>query len=149
MKRLVAVAALAAAVVSASVGFAVPAGAAGNDENAKLCQKGGWKDLRGSDGAPFNNQGECVAYAAQGGTLMPGTPEGMCASLGGEFGADNETAVIFESVAWTCNDWPTIDFVDFVAKVPLLRTVCAPPNLGVGSGNGLTGDFTCGVLPAP
>ena len=27
------------------------------------CKDGGWENLRGADGAPFKNQGECVAYA--------------------------------------------------------------------------------------
>ena len=45
----------------------------GNSANAKLCQKGGWNDWERSDGTVFANQGECVRYVAQGGTLTPVT----------------------------------------------------------------------------
>jgi hypothetical protein len=42
-----------------------------NQDAARLCQKGGWATLQRADGTPFTNQGECVAYAAHGGTLAP------------------------------------------------------------------------------
>lgn len=55
----------------AIAGLASPASAdRGNSENAHLCQKGGWEDLRGEDGTRFANQGECVSHGAQGGTLV-------------------------------------------------------------------------------
>jgi hypothetical protein len=34
-----------------------------------MCQKGGWSGLHTSDGTAFKNQGDCVSYAAKGGTL--------------------------------------------------------------------------------
>ena len=61
-------------IVSITVALAVGVASAtanGNSENAKLCQKGGWKTLGTSDGQPFVDQGACVSYAAQGGTLTP------------------------------------------------------------------------------
>jgi hypothetical protein len=43
----------------------------GNRLGAKSCQKGGWQNLAGSDGASFASGAECTAYAAGGGTLQP------------------------------------------------------------------------------
>jgi hypothetical protein len=43
----------------------------GNSDNAKACQNGGWQQLVRADGSEFKNQGACVSYAAQGGTLKP------------------------------------------------------------------------------
>jgi hypothetical protein len=49
-------------------------GEPGNSGAAYQCQKGGWQALaRDEDGLrhiPFASQGECVSYAAQGGTLI-------------------------------------------------------------------------------
>jgi hypothetical protein len=45
-------------------------GKGGNSANAKACQKG-WKDLVRQDGTGFKNVGDCVSYAAQGGSLKP------------------------------------------------------------------------------
>lgn len=64
MVVLCAAAALAAGVSTAAAG-------GGNSDAAHACQKGGWQNLVRSDGTPFKNQGECVSYAAQGGTLYP------------------------------------------------------------------------------
>lgn len=43
----------------------------GNSANVQLCQKNGWMNLVRSDGTAFRNQGDCVSYGAQGGTLHP------------------------------------------------------------------------------
>ncbi len=43
----------------------------GNSANAQKCQKGGWQTFVRSDGSAFANQGECVSYAAKGGSLQP------------------------------------------------------------------------------
>lgn len=43
----------------------------GNSDAAQACQQGGWQHLQGSDGTLFQNTGECVSYAAHGGTLVP------------------------------------------------------------------------------
>ena len=78
--------------MAASASAQPSATASGNSSNAKLCQKGGWMQLVTSDGAPFANQGECVSYAARGGTLVPkptATPRerwrDICLSAGGTF----------------------------------------------------------------
>jgi hypothetical protein len=79
---------LAALVVACAVLVVAPAGPAdngGNSENAKLCQKGGYQDWVRADQTPFANVGECVSYAAQGGTLTPPTPptdRAFCAPAG-------------------------------------------------------------------
>lgn len=61
--------------VLAALLVVVPSGAQaakpGNSQNAKACQKGGWRDLVRSDGRAFANQGNCVSYAAKGGQLQP------------------------------------------------------------------------------
>jgi hypothetical protein len=68
------------AVLALSVGVATATGGNGNGGNsdaAKACQKGGWKDLaRAEDGLGFKNQGDCVSYAARGGTLQPACTAG-------------------------------------------------------------------------
>jgi hypothetical protein len=51
----------------------VSAAAAANADisaNAKLCQKGGWRDLVTSTGAGFASEWDCVSYAAHGGTPL-------------------------------------------------------------------------------
>lgn len=59
---------LAVLALPAAVG-AAPGG--GNSAGAKACQDGGYANYARPDGTPFRNQGECVQYAAQGGTLRP------------------------------------------------------------------------------
>jgi hypothetical protein len=63
---------LVALTVSALVVGVSPAAAAaaGNAANAKLCQKGGWRDLVTSTGADFASERDCVSYAVQGGTPL-------------------------------------------------------------------------------
>ncbi len=43
----------------------------GNNDNAKLCQKGGYLTLYTSTAAPFATVGDCVSYAARGGIFFP------------------------------------------------------------------------------
>lgn len=52
--------------------LALPATAdpGGNAANAAKCEKGGYLDLTDAEGNAFENVGECVRYAAQGGTLV-------------------------------------------------------------------------------
>lgn len=42
----------------------------GNSGAAHACQQGGYQDLRRADGTSFKNAGDCVSYAAQGGSLL-------------------------------------------------------------------------------
>ena len=93
---------VAAVAASALVVGVSAAGAAkgGNSANAKLCQKGGWQDLVGSQEQSFASEEECVSHAAQGGTLSPKpTPlerwEAICAGGGG-------FPTINAGVQWRC-----------------------------------------------
>lgn len=43
----------------------------GNADGAKACQGTGYKSLKRPDGSSFKNVGDCVSYAAQGGTFGP------------------------------------------------------------------------------
>jgi hypothetical protein len=70
--------ALAALAAAATPAYA---GDGGNSTNAQACQKDGWKNWRRADHTSFANTGECVSYAAHGGTLTAPVPEG-----GGEGG---------------------------------------------------------------
>ena len=54
-----------------AVGESAAAAATGGSwANAKLCQKGGWRDLVTSTGAGFASEADCVFYAAHGGTPL-------------------------------------------------------------------------------
>ncbi len=43
----------------------------GNSDAAHACQRGGYANYTRTDGTTFANQGQCVSYAAHGGTLKP------------------------------------------------------------------------------
>jgi hypothetical protein len=59
----------AAAALCLSVAVATATAGGGNSGNAMLCQKDGWKNLYKADGTAFTNAGNCVSYAANGGTI--------------------------------------------------------------------------------
>lgn len=59
----------AAAAVCLSVAVATATAGGGNSGNAMLCQKDGWKHVYRADGTAFTNAGDCVSYAANGGTI--------------------------------------------------------------------------------
>jgi hypothetical protein len=59
--------AVAATIAVPVLAIASPAGAAGNNANAKTCQNNGWKTQLRADATGFKNQGDCVSYGAQGG----------------------------------------------------------------------------------
>jgi CARDB len=69
-KSRVGVLALTATMGIGIVGLASPAGAAGNTDNAKACQKGGFVNYSRTDGTTFKNAGDCTSYLAHGGTLV-------------------------------------------------------------------------------
>ena len=70
-KSRAAVFAVAATMAVPILGLASPAAAAGNSDNAKKCQQGGYVNYTTTSGARFNNAGDCTSYAAKGGTLVP------------------------------------------------------------------------------
>jgi hypothetical protein len=57
------------AALTLSIGVAGATAGGGNSANAKSCQHGGWQTWVRADQTPFINQGDCVSYGAQGGTL--------------------------------------------------------------------------------
>ncbi|HEV8461370.1 MAG TPA: hypothetical protein VGQ38_11740 [Gaiellaceae bacterium] len=67
LRKTVFLAAVAALCLSVAVATATAGG--GNSGNAMLCQKDGWKNLYKADGTAFTNAGNCVSYAANGGTI--------------------------------------------------------------------------------
>ena len=54
----------------------------GNSGAAKSCQKGGYKNLFRADGTGFRNTGQCVSYAAHGGTFATKCPVGSWSATG-------------------------------------------------------------------
>lgn len=85
MRRLLALAAAAASLVASAVlvvAPAAPAGKGGNSANAKRCQNGGYKNWVRADQTPFKNVGQCVSYAARGGTLTLRQDRAYCAPAG-------------------------------------------------------------------
>ncbi len=100
---------LALVVLFAAVGGTAAADT-GNSQNAHLCQDG-WMELATSDGEGFTNVGDCVSYAARGGTLSPANPypeaKALCESFGGTFGVGGPdlTGASWDEVLWVCNGW--------------------------------------------
>jgi len=116
------------------VGLASPAGAADANAAAKAsCKNNGWKTLVRADQTPFKNQGDCVSYAAQGGT--PAQPKSAsqlaCESVGGTFASGTG------NVVWTCNGWPATDTLQFNNTSNFLSSICfaAGGNRTSGFGN--------------
>ena len=86
---------LAMATVSTAAG-AAPGAAGGNSDAAHACQQGGYQSLVGTDGG-FANVGECVSYAAHGGTFVtPGAGQFLLPA--------GETATLSNSDFSACND---------------------------------------------
>lgn len=79
----------------------------GNSAAAKPCQKGGWQDLATSTGESFATAGECVSYAAQGGTFRtrPASFADACAANGGLF-------IDIDGDVWSCIAPTSEPFVD-------------------------------------
>src|SRR6478735_8942914 len=103
------------------VGMASPAGAADANAAAKAsCKNNGWKTLVRADQTPFKNQGDCVSYAAQGGTPAPpkSASQLACESVGGTFASGTGNLV------WTCNGWPAADFSQFNTTDRFLSPFC-------------------------
>jgi hypothetical protein len=117
---------LATAVVC--LGQTAVASAQGDSDNAKLCQKLGWKTLHRSDGSSFADEGACVAYAAQGGTLVESKSQIDCQAFGGTYSNDPATdetgGTPYDTFVWSCNGYtsssntlPTL-FMDCRSDVP-------------------------------
>lgn len=72
------------AVLMATV---LPGLTAAKDDGKSDCKRDGWSDWVREDQTAFADQGECVAYVAEGGMLMPPVPtfRSTCLGLGGEY----------------------------------------------------------------
>ena len=68
----------------------------GNSAAAHACQKGGYRSLVGTNGG-FANVGECVSYAARGGTFVSPQPGEILLPAG-------QTARLSDTVLSACND---------------------------------------------
>ena len=142
-KRRVAALFSVALSAGAVLGFAPPASAAGNSPNAGLCQKGGWETLVRADQSSFKNQGECVAYAAQGGTPSPkSAAQVLCESFGGTFGQTEYPGVDAE-ILWSCDNWTWTTGPEYGVKVNALVNQCF-----YGEGPQGSTAFTQGTSPA-
>lgn len=141
----------------------VAASAQGTSDAAHLCQQGGWKKLRGSDGTTFANQGECVNHAAQGGQLVPlatVTIYRVNTEFGGHRVAFTATgfapnSVLVEEI-WTDPSGDTLDWATVVTHTTTAQgtfggtyTTGQPCTSGTGSititdsaGNTATGYYT-------
>ena len=114
----------------------------GNSPNAKACQKGGWQDLVTSTGRRFANQGECVSYAAKGGTLTTQNPypeaKALCESYGGSFHVGPHLVDPSSGrgeVLWECNHWSSNSMPEFEDRHRRLNDECVRAGgLGVPAG---------------
>ena len=131
------------AALALSVGLTTAtAGNGGNSANAKLCQKGGWQTLYRSDGSSFAKDGECVSYAAHGGTLSAIPPvfqqaASDCTAAGSNFTIGNGAGV-----AWTCGPLPFDQTLSstLAGDCNAYRQSLTPPRIpvpGIYNGSGL------------
>jgi hypothetical protein len=111
MRTRILLVACAALALSVGVSTAAAAGGNGNSDAAKACQNDGWKNLvRSENASVFKNTGDCVSYAAQGGTLSPKSrAQNDCESAGGTFSTDPATDVFGprNNLIFTCNNAPS------------------------------------------
>ena len=95
--RLIRIATLATVLVALTTGTALAGG--GNSAAAHACQKGGYLALVGSGGETFRNAGECVSFAARGGTFATGiiVPAGTTVTF------DDPTFSACNNLSWGYN----------------------------------------------
>jgi hypothetical protein len=92
---------LAAVLAALSASPAVAGG--GNSGAAHACQQGGWAELVGSNGETFRNTGECVSFAARGGTFgepPPPPPTGIFVPAGATLTFDNAVLSACNQLDW-------------------------------------------------
>jgi hypothetical protein len=117
---LVVIGTLAVAVSGVAAGPAVAA-KGGNNDAAKVCQKGGWKTLVPHTDGTFANQGDCVNDGAHGSPPFGTAGNAACNAIGGQFD--------LRTKAWTCLYTPNSTGSDTAA----LRTACATDGGGTFS----------------
>lgn len=91
---------LVAALVVVTAGTTLAGG--GNSAAAHACQDGGYVDLVGSGGETFANTGECVSFAAHGGTFMtePEPETGIVVPAGATVTFDDPTLSACNTLSW-------------------------------------------------
>src|SRR5262249_24314357 len=94
-------------IAALTVGVSTATAAGGNSASAQACQNGGWKNFVGAHAASFQNQGDCISYAAQGGTLSPqSASQGLCESHGRTVSTHPASSYFDNPLAtriWSCN----------------------------------------------
>jgi hypothetical protein len=104
--------------------------AAGNGENAKRCQKGGWQQLYTSSGQAFKNEGACTSYAAKGGTLSTSsTPQNRAPTAVLEIGS-TETS---QNPLNPCGGFTTNDVIGFASFYCFRGTNSSDPDGNITS----------------
>jgi hypothetical protein len=95
--RLIRITMLATMLVAVTAGTTLAGG--GNSAAAHACQKGGYLALVGSGGETFANTGECVSFAARGGTFATGiiVPAGATVTF------DDPTLSACNNLSWGYN----------------------------------------------
>jgi hypothetical protein len=136
MKRLLAAAFLMLAGCSGleatSHGVALAAGG-GNTDAAHACQHWGYLNLQGSDGTTFKNEGQCVSYAARGGTLGGVS---ACTYTPGNTGClnfNNATASVGPDTGNSVTLTGTISFVSTCSSGECYQSIF-PNSLATGGG---------------
>jgi len=129
--------AVAVAVAAAAVGVPTANAGGGNSENAQSCQHGDWQFYVTSDGTPFNNEGDCVSYAAQGGTLVPLpdlTIEPTCTQTGAAVSCTFKVRNIGVAPATgTLTFQARLEWTSPVFGVRATAAIFASPSCGAGS----------------
>jgi hypothetical protein len=133
-------------VAAATAAIIVPLAAAGggNSSNAQACQLGGWQNLARQDGTGFANTGDCVSYAAHGGTLVP-KPAPVTPVSAPTFELDTNTCSV--TVPYT----PGIDTflygVNGYPEAPITHDVTVTG--GLDGANGMAPQFWIGYKAQP
>lgn len=141
MKRLVLVFCL---TIAGLAGLGVTAQgvtqAASNSDAAHACQQGGYLTLQGSDGTTFQNAGQCVSYAAKGGSII-GLSACVVTSTSGCLTFTNAT---LPSMAGTGNSITLTGSTSFVDSCTsgYCYSYSLPNNLATGGGTYVEKDST-------
>jgi opacity protein-like surface antigen len=120
MKRL-----LVALAMIALLAAVAAAPAVAKDTGKSDCKNGGWTTWVRADGSAFVDQGSCVSYVAEGGTLRaPTTFQSTCEGLGGGYHAWISAEGVSAGPACT---WSVITQADLDAKYFALQGYCLDP----------------------
>jgi hypothetical protein len=118
--------------------------AGGNSDSAKACQQSGWQNLVRQDGTGFKNQGDCVSYAAQGGTpkMKPAPITGVSEPT---FALDANTCSV--TVPYTPGIDTVLYGVNGYPETPITHSVTVTG--GLDGANGTAPQFWIGYTAQP